>query len=152
MIPCLRKVSIVVKSAVCFLGFCARGGALFQATFHSSSFTVRWNSGILAGAAGNSLLKISLNSLHSVCNRCCRSLLPDIWISDKTYVVDGDGNHGFNVSVLSWSISSSSGAEPPRMCWASTVSEASKLRMTGPVRQPGSKEPPKDSHTAQSYT
>ena len=131
MIPCFSKVSIVVKSAACFLRFYARGGALFRATLHSRSFTVRWNSGILAGAVGNSFLKISLNSLHNVRNRCCRSLSPDIWISDKTSVVDGDGNHGLNVSVLSRSISSSSGAEPPRMCWASTVSEASKLRMTG---------------------
>ena len=53
------------------------------------SFTVRWNSGILAGAAGKSLLKISLNSLHNVRNRCCRSLSPDIWISDKTSAVNG---------------------------------------------------------------
>ena len=105
MIPCLSKVSIVTKSAASFLGFCARGGALFRATLHSRSFTVSWNSGILAGAAGNSLLKISLNSLHNVRNRCRRSLSPDIWISDKTSVVDGDGNHGLNVSVLSWSIS-----------------------------------------------
>ena len=41
MIPCLSKVSIVVKSAACFLGFCVRGGALLRATFNSSSFTVR---------------------------------------------------------------------------------------------------------------
>ena len=115
-----------------WFGWCRNCWALFRATFHSSSFTVKWNSGILAGAAGNSLLKISFNSLHNVRNRCCRSLSPDIWISDKTSVVDGEGNHGLNLSVLSWSISSSSGAEPPRMSWASTVSEASKLRMTGP--------------------
>ena len=63
MIPCLSKVSIVVKSVAGFLGFCARGGALFRATLHSLSFTVRCNSGIFAGAAGNSLLKISLKFL-----------------------------------------------------------------------------------------
>ena len=74
---------------------------------------------------------MSLNSFKNVRNLCCRSLSPYIWISDKTSVVDGEGNHGLNVSVLSWSISSSSVAEPPRMFWASIVSEASKLHMTG---------------------
>ena len=76
MIPCLNKVPIVVKSAAYFLGFCARGGALLRAIFHLSS--ICHPSGILAGAAGNSLLKISLNSLDNVRNRCRRSLSPDI--------------------------------------------------------------------------
>ena len=152
MIPCLNNFSIVVKSAAGFLGFCVRGGALFQATFHSSSFIVRWNSGILAGAEGNSLLKIPLKSLHSVRNLCSRFLFPDIWISDKTSVVDVEGNYGLNWSVVSWSISSSSGADRPRTFWAFTVSEASKLHMTGPVR--GSEQATELSmnrHTAQSY-
>ena len=68
MIPCLNKVSIVVKSVACFIGFCARGGVLFRATLHSLSFTLRRKSGILAGAAGNSLRNISLNSFHNELN------------------------------------------------------------------------------------
>ena len=98
IIPCRNKVSIVKKSAVCLRADWGRGGALFLATSHLSVCTVRANFGILAGAACNSLLNISLYLQHNARNLCCNSLLPDILLISELLII---GSKNLNVSVLS---------------------------------------------------
>ena len=66
------------------------------------------NGGILAGSLRSSLLKISENSVQSVRNRDFRSSSPEKWMSYWISVSEDGVDHGLNVSVLSWSISSSS--------------------------------------------
>ena len=63
MILCPSRVSIIVKNIAYLIADSGQVGTLFLGNLHS-------NSGILAGAAGNSLLTISLSSIHDVCNRC----------------------------------------------------------------------------------
>ena len=77
-----NNVSIVEKSAVCLGADWDRGGALFLATSHFSFCTSSVNSGILAGAAGNSLLTISLYLRHTLRILCCKSLSPDIFSNE----------------------------------------------------------------------
>ena len=85
-------------------------------TFHFVSSTTKLNFSILAGSLGNSLQNMSRNSSHNERSSFCKYASPEKCICESTSTVEGTGNQGLKVSVLSWSISSSSGRIAPKSC------------------------------------
>ena len=112
-------------SAVCFTLHWDRGGALFLPTFHLVSSTIKLNGGIPAGSYGRSLLNVSANSVQRVRNRDCRSSSPERCTRAIMSVSEDVVDHGLKVSVLSWSISSSSLRGALESCSNSRTNDAS---------------------------
>ena len=113
----------MLNNAVCFTLDWDRGGALF--TFHLVSLTIRVNGGVSAASLGRSLLNISANSVQRVRNRDCRSSSPERCMRERMSVSEYDVDHGLKVSVLSWSMLSSSARGTPWSFLGSRTNDAS---------------------------
>ena len=91
----------VFTTSACFNADWGRGGSLLEGTLHFSVSTTKLKGSILAGSAGSSLLKISLNSVHNVRIFSYRLLSPFMFKRDNTSTVESDVNQGAKVPPFS---------------------------------------------------